>query len=164
VLAGFPPGRYKNLRGRIDYDEIDPTLQDPHHLQRFVDAQDRVYNQICSELRNGDKQGHWIWFIFPQIKGLGHSATAARFAISSREEAVAYLDHPVLGPRLRECTRLVTLVEGHSLDQIFGYPDDLKFRSSMTLFAQVTADNQIFLDALKKYCGGEFDRLTLERL
>ena len=119
---------------------------------------------MCSELREGDKQGHWIWFIFPQIKGLGHSATAARFAISSREESVAYLHHPILGPRLRECTRLVTLVEGRSLAQIFGYPDDLKFRSSMTLFAQVTADNQVFLEALEKYCGGEFDRLTLERL
>jgi uncharacterized protein (DUF1810 family) len=139
-------------------------LHDRHHLQRFVDAQSRVYAQVCSELRKGDKQGHWMWFIFPQIKGLGSSATAARFAISSREEAVAYLDHPILGPRLRECTRLVTLVEARSLDQIFGYPDDLKFRSSMTLFAQVTADNQIFLDALEKYCGGEFDSLTLERL
>jgi uncharacterized protein (DUF1810 family) len=105
-----------------------------------------------------------MWFVFPQIKGLGHSPTAARFAISSREEAIAYLDHAILGPRLRECTRLVTLVEGRSLDQIFGYPDDLKFRSSMTLFAQVAADNQVFLEALEKYCGGEFDRLTLERL
>jgi len=139
-------------------------LHDPHQLQRFVDAQNCIYDQVCSELREGDKQGHWIWFIFPQIKGLGHSATAARFAISSREESVAYLDHPILGPRLRECTRLVTLVEGRSLAQIFGYPDDLKFRSSMTLFAQVTADNQVFLEALEKYCGGEFDRLTLERL
>jgi uncharacterized protein (DUF1810 family) len=164
VLAGFPPGRYKNLWGRLHYHETDPTLHDPHHLQRFVDAQAPVYNHVCSELRKGDKRGHWIWFIFPQIRGLGYSATAARFAISSREEAVAYLDHPILGPRLRECTRLVTLVEGRSLDQIFGYPDDLKFRSSMTLFAQVTADNRIFLEALEKYCGGEFDRLTLDRL
>jgi uncharacterized protein (DUF1810 family) len=164
VLAGFPPGRYKNLWGRLHYHETDPTLHDPHHLQRFVDAQAPVYNHVCSELRKGDKRGHWIWFIFPQIQGLAYSATAARFAISSREEAVAYLDHPILGPRLRECTRLVTLVEGRSLDQIFGYPDDLKFRSSMTLFAQVTADNRIFLEALEKYCGGEFDRLTLDRL
>jgi uncharacterized protein (DUF1810 family) len=139
-------------------------LHDLHHLQRFVDAQNSVYERVCSELRKGRKQSHWIWFIFPQIKGLGSSATAARFAISSREEAAAYLEHPILGPRLRECTRLVTLVEGRSLNQIFGSPDDLKFRSSMTLFAQVAADNQIFLDALEKYCGGEFDGLTLDRL
>jgi uncharacterized protein (DUF1810 family) len=139
-------------------------LHDLHHLQRFVDAQNSVYERVCSELRKGRKQSHWIWFIFPQIKGLGSSATAARFAISSREEAAAYLEHPILEPRLRECTRLVTLVEGRSLNQIFGSPDDLKFRSSMTLFAQVAADNQIFLDALEKYCGGEFDGLTLERL
>ena len=139
-------------------------MHDLHHLQRFVDAQNSVYERVCSELRKGRKQSHWIWFIFPQIKGLGSSATAARFAISSREEAAAYLEHPILGPRLRECTRLVTLVEGRSLNQIFGSPDDLKFRSSMTLFAQVAADNQIFLDALEKYCGGEFDGLTLDRL
>jgi uncharacterized protein (DUF1810 family) len=148
----------------LQYYETDPTLHDPYHLQRFVDAQSHVYDQVCSELRNGDKRGHWIWFIFPQIKGLGFSATANRFAISSREEAAAYLEHPILGPRLRECTRLVTLVKGRSLDQIFGYPDDLKFRSCMTLFAHVAADKQIFLEALEKYCGGEFDGLTLERL
>jgi uncharacterized protein (DUF1810 family) len=164
VLTGIPQGRYKNLRRRLHYHETDRTLHDPHHLQRFVDAQNRVYDQVCSELRKGDKRGHWIWFVFPQIEGLGSSATAARFAITSREEALAYLEHPILGPRLRECTRLVTLVEGRSLDQIFGYPDDLKFRSCMTLFAHVTADNQIFVDALEKYCGGEFDPMTLERL
>ena len=106
-----------------------------------------------------------MWFIFPQIKGLGSSAVAAKFAIASREEAAAYLDHAILGPRLTECTRLVTLVEGRSINQILGYPDDLKFRSCMTLFAHVAAaDNQIFLDALQKYFGGEFDRLTLDRL
>src|ERR1035437_4121812 len=133
-------------------------------LQRFLDAQNSVYDQVCSELRKGDKRGHWMWFIFPQIQGLGHSATATRFAISGREEAVAYLEHPILGPRLRECTRLVTIVEGRSIEQIFGYPDYLKFRSCMTLFAHVAADNQVFLEALRKSCGGEFDRLTLERL
>jgi len=146
------------------YDESDSSLHDRYHLQRFVDAQNDVYEQVCAELRKGDKRGHWIWFIFPQIKGLSYSETASRFAISSREEAVAYLEHPILGLRLRECTRLVTQVEGRSLDRIFGYPDDLKFRSSMTLFAHVTADNQVFLEALEKYCGGEFDSLTLQRL
>ena len=139
-------------------------MSDPYNLQRFVDAQNPVYDKVCSELRDGRKKSHWMWFIFPQIAGLGSSSTAARFAISSREEAIAYLEHPLLGPRLRECTRLVTLVEGRSLEQIFGYPDDLKFRSCMTLFAQVTADNQVFLAALEKYCAGEFDSLTLERL
>ena len=105
-----------------------------------------------------------MWFIFPQIKGLGHSATAIRFAISSRQEAEAYLQHSILGPRLRECARLINMAEGRSLEQIFGYPDDMKFRSSMTLFANVAEDNQVFLDALQKYCGGRFDPLTLERL
>ena len=105
-----------------------------------------------------------MWFIFPQIRGLGRSHIAEVFAISSRDEAEAYLNHPVLGPRLRECTRLVTQVEGRSIEEIFGYPDDLKFRSSMTLFAHATAENQIFVEAVKKYCGGEFDRQTLQRL
>jgi len=105
-----------------------------------------------------------MWFIFPQIRGLGHSHLAEVFAISSREEAEAYLTDPILGPRLRECTRLVTQVEGRTLDEILGYPDNLKFRSSMALFAHATADNSIFVEAVKKYCGGEFDRATLQRL
>jgi uncharacterized protein (DUF1810 family) len=139
-------------------------MADSYHLQRFVDAQERIYSQVCAELREGRKRTHWIWFIFPQIQGLGFSAMAARYAISSREEAAAYLSHPVLGPRLRECTRLVNQVEGRSIDAIFGYPDDLKFRSSMTLFANATPDNQVFLDALEKYFAGESDPLTLARL
>jgi uncharacterized protein (DUF1810 family) len=105
-----------------------------------------------------------MWFVFPQIRGLGHSPTAQRFAIASREEAEAYLRHPILGPRLRECTRLVNEVEGRGIEDIFGYPDDLKFRSSMTLFAHATEDNQVFLDALRKYFGGQEDPLTVERL
>ena len=137
---------------------------DPFDLQRFVDAQNPVYEQVCSELRCGQKRGHWIWFIFPQIKGLGYSHLAEKFGISSRAEAQAYLQHPVLGPRLCECSRLVTLIEGKTIHQIFGSPDDLKFRSSMTLFACATSDNQVFDDALNKYFGGEQDRLTLERL
>ena len=140
------------------------SVNDPHNLRRFVEAQNPVFEQVCSELRHGQKVGHWMWFVFPQIQGLGHTQTAREFAISSREEAEAYLDHPVLGPRLRECTRLVTLVAGRSINQIFGYPDDLKFRSCMTLFAHATSDNQVFKDALQKFCAGEFDRLTLERL
>lgn len=139
-------------------------MNDPYDLQRYLDAQNPVFGQVCAELREGRKRGHWMWFIFPQIKGLGHSALANRFAIASRDEAMAYLAHPILGPRLRECSRLATQVEGRSIQQIFGSPDDLKFRSSMTLFAHATPDNQVFMDALKKYCGAEFDPLTLERL
>ena len=137
---------------------------DHYNLQRFVDAQSPVFEDVCLELQEGRKSGHWMWFVFPQIEGLGSSPLARKFAISSREEAEAYLNHPILGPRLRHCTRLVTLVEGRSIDQIFGDPDDLKFHSSMTLFANATSDNQVFRGALDKYFGGELDRLTLERL
>jgi uncharacterized protein (DUF1810 family) len=135
-----------------------------YDLERFVDAQRAVYEDARAELRRGRKQSHWMWFIFPQIEGLGRSETARRFAISSREEAEAYLEHPVLGARLRECTRLVNLVQGRSAEEIFGRPDDLKFRSSMTLFADAASDNQVFTEALRKYFGGAFDPLTLERL
>lgn len=143
---------------------MDSAEYDPYNLQRFVDAQDPVFEEVRSELRNGQKRGHWMWFVFPQIQGLGHSPTARQFAISSREEAEAYLNHPILGPRLRECTRLVTLVEGRSISQILGYHDDMKFRSCMTLFAHATAANQVFKDALQKFCRGAFDPLTLDRL
>ena len=145
-------------------DSTMPGTDDPHDLQRFVDAQNPVFERVCAELREGRKREHWIWFIFPQIQGLGSSPTARRYSISSREEAEAYLKHPILGLRLRECTRLVTLVEGRSIHQILGSPDDLKFRSCMTLFAHATSDNQVFRDALQKYFGSQFDRLTLERL
>jgi uncharacterized protein (DUF1810 family) len=139
-------------------------MSDPYDLQRFVDAQNLVYDKVCSELRDERKKSHWMWFIFPQIEGLGSSPMARKFAISSLAEATAYLEHPILGPRLTECTRLVNLVEGRSIEQIFGYPDDLKLRSSMTLFAHATPDNRVFIDALQKYFGGEFDPATLERL
>jgi uncharacterized protein (DUF1810 family) len=136
----------------------------PFDLQRFVKAQDPVYMTVCAELRAGQKTSHWMWFIFPQLRGLGHSAMAEAFGIASRQEAAAYLDHPVLGPRLLECTRLVNLVKGRSIRQILGYPHDLKFRSSMTLFASVAPDVQIFREDLEKYFGGEPDPLTLEKL
>ncbi len=139
-------------------------LSDPFGLRRFVDAQNPVYEEVRAELRTGRKRGHWMWFIFPQLQGLGSSAIAEAFGISSQQEAVAYLGHPVLGPRLRECTRLVNLVEGRAIGQIFGYPDDLKFRSSMTLFASVASDDQVFKDALEKYFDGEPDSLTLDLL
>ncbi len=137
---------------------------DRYNLQRFVDAQSPVFEEVCLELQKGCKSGHWMWFIFPQIEGLGYSQLARKFAISSREEAEAYINHPILGPRLRHCTRLITLIAGRSIDQIFGRPDDLKFHSSMTLFANATSDNQVFRDALQKYFGGELDRSTVERL
>ena len=139
-------------------------MNDPYNLQRFIDAQNPIYEQVCSELRRGYKTGHWMWFIFPQIRGLGHSPMASRFAISSLEEARAYLNDPILGPRFRECTRLINRAEGRTIQQIFGYPDVLKFQSSITLFAHATSENKDFEDALQKYFTGEYDRLTVERL
>jgi len=139
-------------------------MNDPYNLQRFLDAQKPVYDSVLSDLRRGRKQGHWMWFVFPQIKGLGRSSMASQFAVASPAEAKAYLQHPVLGPRLIECTQLVNAIEGRSVEQIFGYPDDLKFRSCMTLFAHAAADNQVFTSALQKYFGGEPDPLTLEWL
>lgn len=133
-------------------------------LTRFVDAQARVYDTVLEELRAGRKRSHWMWFVFPQLRGLGSSPTADRYGIYSLQEARAYLDHAVLGPRLRECVALVNAVEGRSAEQIFGWPDDLKLRSSVTLFAHATHDNQDFLALLDKYYGGEQDPLTLARL
>jgi uncharacterized protein (DUF1810 family) len=139
-------------------------MDDPYNLQRFVDAQAPVYERVRDELRQGQKQSHWMWFVFPQIEGLGSSPMARKFAISSRAEAKAYLDHPVLGPRLRDCTQIVTSVQGRSINEILGYPDDLKFQSSMTLFAGVTTDNKDFVNALNKFYGGALDQATLVRL
>jgi uncharacterized protein (DUF1810 family) len=145
-------------------DTLRHAMEDPYDLQRFVDAQAPVYECVRDELRQGQKQSHWMWFVFPQIEGLGSSRMAREFAISSRAEAEAYLNHPILGPRLHECTQLVTNVQDRSIDEILGYPDDIKFRSSLTLFASVTADNQDFIDALNKFYGGDMDRATLDRL
>jgi uncharacterized protein (DUF1810 family) len=139
-------------------------MSDPYDLQRFVDAQNPVYDQVCAELRDRRKKSHWMWFVFPQIAGLGSSPLAHKFAISSLAEATAYLAHPILGPRLAECTGLVNQVEGRPIGQIFGYPDDLKFRSSMTLFAHAAPDNRVFIEALQKYCKSEFDPATLAQL
>ena len=139
-------------------------MADPYNLQRFVTAQEPVFADVLAELRAGRKASHWMWFIFPQIEGLGHSSTARHYAIKSLEEAKAYLEHPVLGPRLRECTQLVNEVRSRTASEIFGYPDDLKFRSSMTLFAHATAQNAEFLNALWRYFSGEFDQATLTRL
>ncbi|WP_375485167.1 DUF1810 domain-containing protein [uncultured Mycobacterium sp.] len=137
---------------------------DPFDLQRFLDAQARVYHTVVEELRAGRKRSHWIWFIFPQVSGLGSSPMAARYAISSLDEARAYLTHDVLGPRLRECTRLVNAIQGRSIHDIFGSPDDPKLRSSMTLFAHAAHDNKDFVPLLDKYYDSEEDPLTLQRL
>jgi uncharacterized protein (DUF1810 family) len=138
-------------------------MSDPYHLQRFVDAQDSVYANVVKELTAGRKRSHWMWFIFPQIEGLGFSAMAQRFAIGSRAEALAFLAHDVLGPRLIECTGLVMSVTGKTIHDILGSPDDLKFRSSLTLFAAVS-DNPLFTDAIAKYFAGAKDQATLDHL
>ena len=137
---------------------------DPFDLQRFVDAQAPVYERVRTELKSGRKQSHWMWFIFPQIAGLGRSATAQRYAISSLDEARAYIAHPILGPRLRECTHLVVQVNGKSAYEILGSPDDMKFHSCMTLFARAAPDEKAFMDALEKYFGGAEDQATIARL
>jgi uncharacterized protein (DUF1810 family) len=136
---------------------------DPFDLQRFVEAQDGAYERALAELRSGSKQSHWIWFVFPQIAGLGSSAMNARFSIASLEEAVAYLEHPLLGPRLIECVDAVIALEARSARQVFG-PDDVKFRSCLTLFHRAAPEEHRFTDALAKYFNGELDDATLLRL
>ena len=139
-------------------------MDDGFRLQRFVDAQRSVYSAVLSELRAGRKRSHWMWFIFPQLSGLGHSVTSQTFAVSSLAEAAAYVAHPTLGPRLRECATLVAGIEGRSIEQIFDHPDDLKFRSSMTLFARAAPQEPVFASCLEKYFGGRPDPHTLARL
>ena len=135
-----------------------------YDLERFIEAQDQVYESVLNELRVGQKRGHWMWYMFPQIRGLGTTAMSQKYAIESQEEAEAYSEHPILGARLRECTQLVMNIEGRLAGQIFHYPDNLKFRSCMTLFEHATTDNGIFRDALFKYFDGKSDQLTLDIL
>ena len=137
---------------------------DPCHLERFISAQAPVYAQVCAELGAGEKRSHWMWFVFPQLAALGRSATAKHYGIGSRAEALAYWTHPVLGPRLAQCTSLVLAVQGRSALQIFHAPDDLKFRSCMTLFHALVPDERLFERALHKYFGGQGDPLTLQLL
>jgi uncharacterized protein (DUF1810 family) len=142
-----------------------PTIPTgPFDLERFVVAQSGIYQDALSELRAGEKRSHWMWFVFPQAAGLGSSPMARSYAISSRAEAAAYLAHPLLGRRLEECAGAVLAVEGRSAEQIMGYPDNLKLRSSMTLFAGVSPDNALFSSVLLKYFQGEQDPRTLEFL
>lgn len=142
----------------------EPNNGDLYNLERFLKAQNPVFEQVCLELRAGRKDSHWMWFIFPQLQGLGYSLTARYYAISSLDEAKAYLRHPILGRRLRECCRLVNLIENRSIEDIFEYPDYLKFRSSVTLFARAAPEDEVFTTALAKYFHNEPDPATLERL
>ncbi len=137
---------------------------DPFDLQRFLSAQASVYGQALAELRGGRKRSHWMWFVFPQIEGLGHSATSIHYAIKSLEEARGYLRHPVLGSRLRECAEAVYAIEGRTASDVFGFPDDLKLRSSMTLFAAVAQPESVFHRVLEKYFQGKQDERTLQLL
>ncbi|GAA3754403.1 DUF1810 domain-containing protein [Terriglobus aquaticus] len=134
-------------------------------LERFVEAQRGAYEQALREMEAGAKRSHWMWFIFPQVRGLGSSSMAQRYAIAGRDEAAAYLQHPVLGGRLREITAAVNRIKGRSLDEVFGYPDDLKFHSSMTLFAEAEGtDGIVFAQALQTWFGGRRDEATLRML
>ena len=139
-------------------------MADRFNLHRFVEAQDPVYERVLAELRRGRKTSHWMWFVFPQISVLGVSGMSRRFSISSLAEARAYFRHPILGPRLVECAQLVIAVQGKTVYDILGSPDDLKFRSCMTLFSRAAEDPGVFGQALNKYFSGEPDALTLERI
>jgi uncharacterized protein (DUF1810 family) len=140
------------------------NLDDAYDLNRFLIAQQSVYDRALAELKSGQKRTHWMWYIFPQIDGLGCSPTAKRYSIKSIEEARQYLNHPVLGKRLLECTEAVVVIKGGSLSEIFGYPDDLKFKSSMTLFEKIAGLGSVFSSALDMFCHGERDAATLRLL
>jgi uncharacterized protein (DUF1810 family) len=139
-------------------------MADPFDLQRFVEAQERNYDDALAELKAGRKTSHWMWYVFPQIAGLGSSAMAKAYALGSLAEAKAYLAHPLLGSRLRDCVTAVNAVSGRTAHEIFGSPDDLKFRSSLTLFAEAAPEEPLFRQALAAYFGGEADPRTLAAL
>ncbi len=139
-------------------------MNDPFDLGRLVAAQDPVFSTVVAELTAGTKRTHWMWFVFPQIAGLGTSPTAQRYALGSLAEAQAFLAHPTLGPRLEHCTALANAIPDRSLGAIFGSPDDMKFCSSMTLFAKAATAPDLFETALRRFCGGEPDRATLALL
>jgi uncharacterized protein (DUF1810 family) len=137
---------------------------DPHNLQRFLEAQADNYEDAISEIRGGRKRSHWMWYVFPQIDGLGFSSTAKHFAIKSIDEARAYLEHPILGARLRECSEAALRIDGRSATEVFGSPDDLKLKSSATLFACVSPPGSVFEQLLAKFYQGSRDPRTLELL
>ena len=148
---------------RVHLFSMADSSDDPFDLERFVRAQAADYDRALSELRNGEKRSHWMWYIFPQIEGLGNSPMSRRYSIKSAGEARAYLDHPILGPRLRECGSVVNGIAGRSAHDIFGSPDDMKLRSSMTLFARVSGDD-VFEQVLGQYFNGQHDSETLRLL
>lgn len=152
-----------NLHEPTNLNELD-SINDPYNLRRFVQAQQDSYERALSELRGGHKRSHWMWYIFPQLDGLAFSSTAKQYAIKNIEEARAYLAHPVLGPRLLECAEALLSFQGRSAEAILGYPDNLKLRSSATLFAQVSPSGSTFEHLLEKYYSGEHDDKTLELL
>ncbi len=143
---------------------LDMATDDPFDLGRFVSAQSGTYDEIVCELKSGQKVTHWMWYVFPQLSGLGSSATARHYAIGSLDEGRSYLEHPVLGARLLECTRIVNGLQGRTVLQIFGRPDNMKFCSSMTLFELIAAKNSEFSLALDNYCFGRRDAATLKLL
>ena len=145
-------------------DSVSLSPDDPFHLSRFTNAQEGLYQNVLVELRTGQKRTHWMWFIFPQISGLGHSDMAKHYAIKSEEEARQYLTHPVLGARLLKCAETVFAIEGRTVSQIFGHPDDIKLRSCLTLFGCVAGPQSIFTKVLDKYFNGEKDGETLRLL
>jgi uncharacterized protein (DUF1810 family) len=155
-----------SLNQELDMEKASDAIgrDDLFGLNRFISAQHEVYNRVLEELKSGAKRTHWMWFIFPQIEGLGHSTTAEYYAIKSIEEAREYLNHPLLGSRLSECAQAVLAIDGRSASDIFGYPDDLKLKSSMTLFACVADSGSVFVRVLDKYFQGERDARTLQLL
>ena len=134
---------------------------DPYNLQRFISAQERDYTTALGELCRGRKRSHWIWYIFPQVTGLGSSSMSRHYAIRSEKEALAFLEHDLLGSRLQECAEALLRIENREIDEIMGYPDDLKLRSSMTLFAALSAPGSVFQRVLNRYFRGEADKKTL---
>ncbi len=165
--VGDPDANRAAINSEIDRGEPCTNrieLDDPFDLNRFTSAQHGVYDRALAELRDGRKRTHWMWFIFPQLDGLGHSTTAKHYSIKSIEEATQYLNHPVLGRRLLECTQAVCTIVGRSVSEIFGYPDDLKFKSSMTLFSCFADPDSMFDQALDKYFHGKQDDVTLQLL
>jgi uncharacterized protein (DUF1810 family) len=137
---------------------------DPADLNRFILAQESQFEEALAELASGQKRSHWMWFIFPQIAGLGQSERSRYYSIKNAAEAREYLNHPVLGPRLIKCTQVVMAIEGKTATEIFGVPDDIKLRSSMTLFANLSAPGSVFAGVLEKYFDGKWDTLTLDLL
>jgi uncharacterized protein (DUF1810 family) len=151
-----------NEHGMASEPTVDDRDKDPHDLKRFVQAQAGSYPRALSEIENGRKESHWMWYIFPQFQGLGHSETARRYSIRSVAEAVAYMEHPILGPRLRECFEALLALEGRSAHEIFGSPDDLKLNSCATLFAHVSEPGSVFGSVLDRYFDGAPDDKTLK--